>query len=164
MYTCIYNVSCLHKPRYSSSHWPTPHAHNQHSRQQQHLTELGPPPCQLTNRSANHQLLHTTPLALKDRHGVTDKTTAPMRASPLAQLTDCFNAHRRSLAKGNPTGCFILASKLSQEYTSTCARTGSFGGESVSVTAFSGNPNSKGIIANCQAQPPSTIASCTSTA
>ena len=34
------------RPRYSSSHWPTPHAHNQNTRQQQHLTEPGPPQCQ----------------------------------------------------------------------------------------------------------------------
>ena len=35
------------RPRYSSSHWHTPHAHKQNSRQQQqHLTEPGPPPCQ----------------------------------------------------------------------------------------------------------------------
>ena len=43
------------------------------------------------------------------------------------------------------------------------AQTGSLGA-SVSVTAFSGNPNSKGIIANRQAHPPSTITSDTSTA
>ena len=92
------------RPRYSSSHWPTPHAHNQNSRQQQHLTKLGPPPCQLTHRNANHQVLHTTPLALEDRHSITDKTTAPMLASPLARLIDCLTLTDAVSRRGIRTG------------------------------------------------------------
>ena len=91
------------RPRYSSSRWPKPHARNQNTGRQQHITESGPPPRQ-----------------------------------------------------PDPSPCQAEADQCQ-----ACAQTGSLG-ESVSVTAFSGNPNSKGIIANRQAHPPSTIASDTS--